>query len=124
MTESRLPWRPHYVDEFARHVRGWPLVAQAIYLQLCDHQWSENGLPAEPERLRVLVGGCRTREWSRGWPYCETEFPIDADGMRRNPGLVRLFAEQWKKHQSFVNRGHKGGRPPRRNVVDLSERQR
>jgi hypothetical protein len=46
------------------------------------------GLPADPAELRALLGAT-TAEWRASWPLCEREFPIDPDGLRRNPELEK-----------------------------------
>lgn len=88
-----LPWRPHWVGDHARIVKGWPAAARTALIELLDHQWASGSLPDDLERLRAIAG-LTNREWAVAWHFVEAEFPIGADGLRRNLKLSEQHTER------------------------------
>lgn len=76
-----------YPERWLAGVAEFSDTEQLAYLRLLCYQWLRQGLPAEMAPLRRLAGKGVT-------PALLTKFPIDADGMRRNPRLETVRAEQ------------------------------
>jgi uncharacterized protein YdaU (DUF1376 family) len=83
---GRLPYYRFFADDFAGAVRGWSLLEKGGYREALDAQWSQDGLPANPEEVRRIIGATSS-EFRRIWARIESKFPIAADGLRRNPRL-------------------------------------
>jgi hypothetical protein len=66
--------------------RGWSVTARGIYRELLDCQWELGGLPAAATELQALIGATAI-EWKYWAASVSKKFPIDADGLRRNPTL-------------------------------------
>jgi len=86
---SPLSWYRYYPGDHLRIMRGWPLVARAVYRELLDAQWDLGVLPAAPERLRELIVGITAAEWRAVWPRIAGQFPLCGEG-RQNPALETL----------------------------------
>jgi hypothetical protein len=87
-----LAWYRWYPGDHLRVLRGWPLIARAVYRELLDAQWDLGVLSAAPERLRAIVGASEA-EWRIAWSWCRRHFPRAGTG-RRNPALEALRATQ------------------------------
>jgi uncharacterized protein YdaU (DUF1376 family) len=107
--DGRLPWRPHHPDDHARYVKGWPAAARTALIEFLDHQWMNDALPDDQDRLRAIAA-LTPREWSIAWPFVEADFPICADGLRRNDKLTEQKTAQLLKHERYVANGSKGGK--------------
>ena len=83
---SKLQFLPWFPARFLSSTRGWSITAKGVYRELYDCQWEMLGLPADPAALQVLIGATKA-EWRASWSIVEPEFPIDIDGLRRNPLL-------------------------------------
>jgi hypothetical protein len=73
---SRLPYYKWFPDDYAGSVRGWSLLERGGYREALDAQWSQDGLPVNPDEIRRSI-----------WARIESKFPIAPDGHRRNPRL-------------------------------------
>src|SRR5438128_6020042 len=82
---ERLPWFKWFPGDWLAETQGWPLLARGVYRELLDAQWNMGVLPAEPSRLRKLVGAT-PREWRVAWPFVSSKFPT-VPGGRLHPGL-------------------------------------
>jgi uncharacterized protein YdaU (DUF1376 family) len=83
---SRLPYFRWFPDDYAGSVRGWSLLEKGGYREALDAQWSQDGLPANPDEVRRIIGATPA-EFRRIWARIESKFPIAEDGRRRNPRL-------------------------------------
>jgi hypothetical protein len=99
-----LAWYRWYPGDHLRVLRGWPLVARAAYHELLDAQWDLGVLPAQPARLREIIGATAA-EWAIAWKYCATQFPRTG-ATRQNPALEALRATQ----VALVERCRRAGR--------------
>jgi hypothetical protein len=110
-----LAWSRYYPGDHLRLVRGWPLIARAVYRELLDAQWDLEVLPAAPQRLREIVGAS-AEQWRIAWSFCARHFPRDSVD-RRNPELERLRAiqiglvERCRRAARLANRARWGHRP-------------
>lgn len=84
--KTRLPFLPWFPDRFISTHRGWSVTARGVFRELYDCQWEMLGLPADPADLQQLIGATKA-EWQASWALVEPEYPIDADGLRRNASL-------------------------------------
>lgn len=109
-----MPWFPWWITDQLHVMRGWPLIGRAVYRELLDIQWLDGSLPADPEKLRALVGATSTQWWA-AWCHIEPAFPVTSDGTRRNPQLENLRQQQYQRHQKRVHAGSLGGKQARKN---------
>lgn len=122
---SDLPFLPWFPADFLSSTRGWPVTAKGVYRELIDAQWEMGGLPADPVKLQQMIHATDA-EWRHWAALIETKFPIDADGLRRNPttekhrakslairqrnkaGADKTNAKRWgSKVVPFPNGGHR-----------------
>lgn len=103
---QRLPYLPWYAGDFLSATRGWSVTARGVYRELLDVQWGMGSVPAEPKRLREMIGATAS-EWRMAWPLVEGKFPVGTDGLRRNP---RLEIHREKARQVSVKRAEAGRR--------------
>jgi len=76
-----------YPERWLAGVAEFSDAEQLSYLRLLCFQWLRQGLPAEIEKLRRLAGKGVTEALL-------AKFPVEADGLRRNPRLETVRAEQ------------------------------
>jgi uncharacterized protein YdaU (DUF1376 family) len=87
-----LPFLPWYPADFLSSTRGWSVTAKGVYRELIDAQWELGGLPKNPAELQRMIHATDA-EW-RNWSVkIEAKFPIDTDGLRRNPTIERHRAK-------------------------------
>jgi uncharacterized protein YdaU (DUF1376 family) len=91
------PYMPWWPGDFLKSTRGWHIIARGCYRELLDHQWDSGSLPADPEKLRLIVANISCEDWQIAWEAIESKFPISPkDGQRRNPRCdlerVHVFA--------------------------------
>ncbi len=103
-----LPYLPWYSGDFMSSTRGWSVTARGVYRELLDSSWDIGGLPAEPAKLRALIGATPA-EWSKAWPLVEPKFPIDADGLRRNARLEQHRGRALQISSERAKAGRLGG---------------
>jgi hypothetical protein len=114
---GRLAWFEWYPSDFLGEVRGWPLVARAVYRELLDAQWDMGQLPCDPTKLRVLVPGITHRQWQVAWGLVEQKFPVVGEG-RQNAALEskrRRAHELRERRQKAGRQGAEGKWRPRDN---------
>lgn len=73
---------PLYVRDFLTSTFGWTAEERGHYLTLLMVAWDRGGLPAELDQIERLSPGVAS-----AWPLLEDKFPVDDDGMRRNPRM-------------------------------------
>lgn len=122
-TPEQLHWYRWCPGDWLRLTRGWPLVAKGVVRELLDAQWDQGGLPKEEATLRKLVDASPT-EWRSVWPYVEQQFPLGADGRRRNSDLEErrtTARERYEKQQAASQTAHdaRWGANRRARVVKL-----
>ncbi len=79
-----LPFLPWFPARFLSSTRGWSVTAKGVYRELLDAQWELGGLPADGAELQKMIGATNA-EWRCWAGLVEAKFPIDSDGLRRNP---------------------------------------
>lgn len=104
--KTTLPWYAWYPADFLNSTRGWSLLQKGAYREALDTQWAIGGIPAEPEEFRSAIGAS-AKEWPAIWRKLAPKFPVDADGLRRNP---RLGIEQAKGERIRTERSEYGRR--------------
>lgn len=77
-------YMPLYVRDFLTSTFGWTAEERGHYLTLLMLAWDRGGLPAELEQIERLSPGVTS-----AWPLLTDKFPVDTDGMRRNPRLEK-----------------------------------
>jgi uncharacterized protein YdaU (DUF1376 family) len=101
---NSLPWYSWYPGDFLNATRGWSILEKGGYREALDCQWAIGGLPADLEEFRRAIGA-NAREWRLIWSKIEPKFPVDEDGLRRNP---RLSREQARGDQLSAKRAELG----------------
>lgn len=94
---SKAPAFPFYARDFfgSMFVRCLPPWMRIYYLELLTHQWDNDGLPDDPEALRMTLQ--LESGWPELWSRLAEKFPVDTrDGLRRNPRLEEMRAH-WRK---------------------------
>jgi hypothetical protein len=94
---------PFFGRDFLTATMGWSAEERGHYIVLLITQWEQGSIPASPERLPLIspgVDGC--------WATLEPKFPIDADGLRRNPRLEAHRARATQLKQARSAAGAKG----------------
>jgi hypothetical protein len=105
-----------YPERWLAGVAEFSDAEQLSYLRLLCHQWLRQGLPAETAYLRRLAGKGVTEALL-------AKFPIDPDGLRRNPRLETVRADQRER----IARKRLGGamtNAKRHGIASLSESDR
>jgi uncharacterized protein YdaU (DUF1376 family) len=77
-------YMPLYVRDFLTSTFGWTAEERGHYLTLLMVAWDRGGLPADLEQLERLSPGVTS-----AWPMLADKFPVDVDGLRRNPRLEK-----------------------------------
>jgi uncharacterized protein YdaU (DUF1376 family) len=83
-----FPWFPWYPNDFMGAVRGWSTLERGGYREALDAQWVLDGLPADPEQVRMTINATPA-EFRRIWLKIESKFPVTEDGKRRNLRLEK-----------------------------------
>jgi uncharacterized protein YdaU (DUF1376 family) len=96
VSDAGLPFLPWYPARFLSSTRGWPVTAKGVFRELLDTQWEVGGLPVDPAALRRLISATAA-EWKHWGGLIEPKFPVDADGLRRNPRLEEHRAASIEK---------------------------
>lgn len=65
---DKLLWYPWHPADFLAETVGWTLYEQGAYRALLDYQWLNGSIPADPKKIRKLLGGMRSRVWNQFWP--------------------------------------------------------
>ncbi len=106
-----LPWFPFYYTDFFGSERVMVMDNEQIgcYLRLLSHQWIEGSVPADEERLLLVM--CVTADgFKRVWPRVKLCFPPMRNKKRlRNKRLHDIRKEQFAKRKKLVEAGRKGG---------------
>ncbi len=104
--EHDAPTFPFYARDWIASTRRALMsdAAQADYVLLLCHQYLAGSLPADPERLRKLVGR-DSAAWTGIWSELEPSFPLDGPG-RRNARLERAVQER----DEYLTRQSKAGK--------------
>jgi uncharacterized protein YdaU (DUF1376 family) len=77
-------YMPLYVRDFLTSTFGWTAEERGHYLTLLMVAWDRGGIPAELEQIERLSPGVTS-----AWPMLADKFPVDVDGLRRNPRLEK-----------------------------------
>jgi uncharacterized protein YdaU (DUF1376 family) len=77
-------YMPLYVRDFLTSTFGWTAEERGHYLTLLMVAWDRGGIPAELEQIERLSPGVTS-----AWPMLADKFPVDEDGLRRNPRLEK-----------------------------------
>jgi uncharacterized protein YdaU (DUF1376 family) len=88
VSSRTLPWYAWYPTDFMGAVRGWSILERGAYRDALDAQWTLDGLPADPDDVRKIIGATPA-EFRRIWSRIEAKFPVATDGLRRNLRLER-----------------------------------
>jgi hypothetical protein len=62
------------------------VTARGVYRELLDCQWELGGLPSSPVELQRMIGATAS-EWKSWALLIARKFPVNDDGLRRNPTL-------------------------------------
>ncbi len=106
---GELPWFPLYVDD-ALNMRQRLMTSaeRGMFWALCFNQWMEGGLPADTRALWKMSLEDDQGVFDVAWAgTLEPLFPTGSDGLRRNPKLEKVAAQQRKrtKQRSKIAKG-------------------
>lgn len=112
------PKEPTELAYFAMYAGDWlssttvslmTAAEEGTYTRLLCHAWRNDGLPADPNAVRLLTK-LSPSEFKRAWPTIESAFPLDPNdaSKRRNKRQEKERATGLKKHAKRVNSGKKG----------------
>lgn len=88
-----------YPERWTHGTRHMSKVDRCDYLDLLLHQWTEDGLPSDPDKLAPLVG---YKKGSQISPAVLEKFPLWVDGKRRNN---RMEHERQKQRDRILESG-------------------
>jgi hypothetical protein len=80
-----------YPERWTHGTRHMTKVERCDYMDLLCHQWTDDGLPVDPDMIARLIG---YRKGTQVPPLVLAKFPVADDGRRRNAFLERLRTEQ------------------------------
>lgn len=91
---ARLNWKMDFhTKDFLTSTSTMTGPEAAAYSLLLVLAWTLSArLPADPARIRQAIR-YDPRDWRKIWPTLAPEWPITADGTRRNPQQVALWEE-------------------------------
>lgn len=93
-----------YGNDFDSSTDTWDLASVGAYVRLLNHQWDKGAIPDDERKvgaiLRVGPTGAR-----RLWWIVTDKFPVDGDGMRRNPRMSEIRGE---REHYISEQGRKG----------------
>jgi uncharacterized protein YdaU (DUF1376 family) len=78
------PYMKLYGRDYLASTRHLTCAARGAYVDLLILAWFDEGVPADPEILRRMVGA-EPKDWRGIWPQLEPKWPVSADDKRRNP---------------------------------------
>lgn len=116
-------YRPHFYKDWiaSSAVRQMSFTARGIYHELLDVQWEDGSIPEAERAIRAILR-CSEKEWSEFAPFVDECFPVDTDGLRRNPHCHEARDERVgaaeRMRQKNTENGKKGGRPPKSNAEE------
>lgn len=87
---DRIAWMPRWTTPDPK-TATWSTAAKVLLFELQNAQWTMESLPDDIAQLRALVGRFTDRQWRAAWKRVEREFPVCADGRRRNQHLCQLY---------------------------------
>jgi uncharacterized protein YdaU (DUF1376 family) len=98
---NRRPWFPFYGEDFFSATKTWALAAQAAYLKLLWHQWTEGSVPInDPKALRRITG-LSAYQWREFSDAIVSKFS-DAGTNKRLDTEISKVLEISKKRQAAV----------------------
>ena len=109
---AKQPFMPLFFGDFLASTAEWAGEERALYLLVLAHSWAQGSIPAEPERLRRLVGYDKDT-FAAVWPQVSAKF-VEQDGRLLNERLEvhREKSEQLSRIRSkagAVGAGNKWG---------------
>jgi len=103
-----IDWYPFFVIDYRRDTRHLTLEEDAAYRRLIDeYMVTREALPGDDEALARIVGIPKA-EWSRLAPKVRRYFKARNDKLWHKR-CERELREQNRRHNSFRERGQKGG---------------
>lgn len=109
----KRPWRPHYTKDWRTDpfVRSLSLEVRAIYLELIDIEWDEDGLDpvwlVSPFSFLCGAIGCHWRTFAAAWTILEPKYSLQ-DGLkmrsRRVQEELRIASERSEASAKAANK--------------------
>ena len=88
-------------------------MARAAYRELLDVSWDCDGIPADPERLRILLG-IAAPDWDAIWALVGPKFQPGSDGLLRNLRLEEHRADAVELSKTNSSNAKKGWKKRRK----------
>jgi uncharacterized protein YdaU (DUF1376 family) len=91
-------WFPFYAADWLadEDVELMTLEQQGAYVRLLCYQWREGSIPADPNKIRNLLGGINGNKFRVIWSGIEAKFPLCNDASRRENTRLRLAFDSAK----------------------------
>jgi hypothetical protein len=138
LAKNELPWFKFWVNDWASDAdisTVWSARQVGWYMRLLPFCWQECGLPNAMHALRRVAGVsydyelieelAATQDSNHEHTQLVTDefqqvidkFSLDIDGRLWHPKLYKEFIESLQTHESNVEKGRKGGRPRKVQVL-------
>lgn len=105
----RLPWFPFFVSDWMLDpvVQSMSLATQGAYLKLLCIAWWSDGIPADHDTIRTLIGAGGDEALTPALLSCWEPHP-DRPGFLHNRRLSTLATDQAEKHAKRREAGKRG----------------
>lgn len=107
-----LPYYKMYPKDFDADeaVRLMSLAELGLFLCCLNTAWANDGLPSDPDSIRVVATRVSLAEFRKLWPKIEPAFPVSKDGRRRNPRQEKERGEAMTKRYKATLAGKESAR--------------
>lgn len=82
-----------YGKDFDQSTDTWDLASTGAYMRLLNHQWDKGFVPDDQRKVGAVlrVGAAQAKRYR--W-IVDDKFPVDVDGLRRNPRMAEIRRER------------------------------
>ena len=82
-----------YARDFDAATSDWSNEEVGAYIRLLNHQWENNGLPADTERIARILRVTKD-QLATLWKVLKVKFPPGSNGILQNPRMEQVRYEQ------------------------------
>ena len=107
---GKMPAFPLYASDFLTDTREWTDAEVGMYCRLLFTEWVNGSIPANPERLKLLVASDQD-EFRQAWEetICH-KFESDGNGRLINPRMEKVRKEVIEHKRERSESGKKGAK--------------
>lgn len=112
-TPVSLPYYQMYPKDFDadERVRLMNDAQVGLYVRLLNYSWINNGLPVDPDKIRLIMPGVSWAGFDENWSVIEPCFPRTRDNRRRN-----------KRQEKEREKADRTSKVNRANALSVSDR--